>query len=154
MIPSDFIGTVETHNPIRENLHHKILLANFLAQTEALMRGLTEEEVRSSSNSKDELLIYHKTFRGNRPTNSIVLPRLTPFTLGFLIAAYEQKIFVQGQIWNINSFDQFGVELGKQLAKAILPELDSIEPVSAHDASTNGLINFINKHRQWTPKHN
>ena len=154
LIPCDFIASVETHNPIRENLHHKILLANFLAQTEALMRGLTEEEVRESSgnSSSDDLLIYHKTFRGNRPTHSIVLPRLTPFTLGFLIAAYEHKIFVQGQIWNINSYDQFGVELGKQLAKVILPELDSTEPVSAHDPSTNGLINFINKHRRWTPK--
>ena len=151
MIPCDFIAPVETQNPIRENLHHKILLANFLAQTEALMQGLTEEEVRSSSNSTDNLLIYHKTFRGNRPTNSFVLPRLTPFTLGFLIATYEHKIFVQGQIWNINSFDQFGVELGKQLAKVILPELDATQPVSAHDGSTNGLINYINKYRKWSP---
>lgn len=142
---------METHNPLRDNLHHKILLANFLAQTEALMRGLTEDEVRSSSNSNDELLIYHKTFRGNRPTNSIVLPRLTPFTLGYLIATYEHKIFVQGQIWNINSYDQFGVELGKQLAKVILPELDATQTITAHDQSTNGLINFINKYRKWTP---
>jgi len=149
LIPCDFIAPVQTQNPIRNNLHHKILLANFLAQTEALMRGLTEEEVRASSNSADELLIYHKTFRGNRPTNSIVLPILTPFTLGFLIAAYEQKIFVQGQIWNINSYDQFGVELGKQLAKVILPELDAKQPVTAHDQSTNGLINFINQYRKW-----
>ncbi|CAF1005894.1 unnamed protein product [Rotaria sordida] len=151
LIPCDFIAPVETHNPIRDNLHHKILLANFLAQTEALMRGLTEEEVRQSSNTNDELLIYHKTFRGNRPTNSFVLPRLTPFILGMLTAAYEHKIFVQGQIWNINSYDQFGVELGKQLAKVILPELDATQPVTAHDSSTNGLINFINKYRKWTP---
>ncbi|CAF3418901.1 unnamed protein product [Rotaria sp. Silwood1] len=151
LIPCDFIAPVETHNPIRDSLHHKILLANFLAQTEALMRGLTEEEVRKSSNNSDELLIYHKTFRGNRPTNSFVLPRLTPFTLGMLTAAYEHKIFVQGQIWNINSYDQFGVELGKQLAKVILPELDATQPVTAHDSSTNGLINFINKYRKWTP---
>ncbi|CAF1641417.1 unnamed protein product, partial [Rotaria sordida] len=151
LIPCDFIAPVETHNPIRDNLHHKILLANFLAQTEALMRGLTEEEVRQSSNANDELLIYHKTFRGNRPTNSFVLPRLTPFILGMLTAAYEHKIFVQGQIWNINSYDQFGVELGKQLAKVILPELDATQPVTAHDSSTNGLINFINKYRKWTP---
>lgn len=151
MIPCDFIASVETQNPIRDNLHHKILLANFLAQTEALMQGLTEEEVRSSSNSTDNLLIYHKTFRGNRPTNSFVLPRLTPFTLGLLIATYEHKIFVQGQIWNINSYDQFGVELGKQLAKVILPELDATQPVSAHDGSTNGLINYINKYRKWAP---
>ncbi|CAF1677695.1 unnamed protein product, partial [Adineta ricciae] len=151
LIPCDFIAPVETQNPIRDNLHHKILLANFLAQTEALMRGLTEEEVRKSGGANDDLLVYHKTFRGNRPTNSIVLPRLTPFVLGYLIAAYEHKIFVQGQVWNINSYDQFGVELGKQLAKVILPELDSTQPVTAHDPSTNGLINFINKHRKWTP---
>ena len=142
---------METQNPLRDSLHHKILLANFLAQTEALMRGLTEEEVRSSSNSTDDLLTYHKTFRGNRPTNSFVLPRITPFTLGLLIATYEHKIFVQGQIWNINSYDQFGVELGKILAKAILPELDATKPVSDHDGSTNGLLNFINKHRKWSP---
>jgi len=151
LIPCDFIAPVETHNPIRHNLHQKILLANFLAQTEALMRGLTEEEVRSSNSSNNELLIYHKTFRGNRPTNSFILPRITPFTLGLLIATYEHKIFVQGQIWNINSYDQFGVELGKQLAKVILPELDATQPVTAHDQSTNGLINFINKYRKWTP---
>ncbi len=151
MIPCDFIAPIESQNPIRDNLHHKILLANFLAQTEALMRGLTEEEVRSSTNSNDELLIYHKTFLGNRPTNSFILPRITPFILGFLIATYEHKIFVQGQIWNINSYDQFGVELGKQLAKVILPELDATQPVIAHDQSTNGLINFINKYRKWTP---
>ncbi|CAF1335007.1 unnamed protein product [Rotaria sordida] len=152
LIPCDFIATIETQNPIRDNLHHKILLANFLAQTEALMRGLTEDEVRlNNNNSTDQLLIYHKAFRGNRPTNSFILPRITPFTLGMLIAAYEHKIFVQGQIWNINSYDQFGVELGKQLAKVILPELDANQSVTAHDSSTNGLINFINKYRKWTP---
>lgn len=151
MIPCDFIAPVETQNPIRDHLHHKILLANFLAQPEALMRGLTEDEVRASSKENNDLLVYHKTFRGNRPTNSFILPRLTPFTLGFLTAAYEHKIFVQGQIWNINSYDQFGVELGKQLAKVILPELDATQPVTAHDPSTNGLINFINKHRKWSP---
>ncbi|CAF3676911.1 unnamed protein product [Rotaria socialis] len=154
LIPCDFIAPVETHNPLRDNLHHKILLANFLAQTEALMRGLTEEEVRKSGSGSDELLIFHKTFRGNRPTNSFVLPRLTPFTLGLLTAAYEHKIFVQGQIWDINSYDQFGVELGKQLAKAILPELDATQPVTTHDSSTNGLLNFINKYRKWTPTAN
>ncbi|CAF3877784.1 unnamed protein product [Rotaria magnacalcarata] len=154
MIPCDFIAPVETQNPIRDSLHHKILLANFLAQTEALMRGLTEDEVRFENKSADQLLIYHKTFRGNRPTNSFVLPRITPFTLGMLIAAYEHKIFVQGQIWDINSYDQFGVELGKQLAKAILPELDATKPVTTHDPSTNGLLNFINSNRKWTPKAN
>lgn len=151
MIPCDFIAPVETHNPLRDNLHHKILLANFLAQTEALMRGLNEDEVRFENKSADKILIFHKTFRGNRPTNSFILPRITPFTLGMLIAAYEHKIFVQGQIWNINSYDQFGVELGKQLAKIILPELDSNQPITAHDSSTNGLINFINTHRKWIP---
>ncbi|CAF4871491.1 unnamed protein product, partial [Rotaria sp. Silwood1] len=152
LIPCDFIAPIETQNPIRNNLHHKILLANFLAQTEALMRGLTEDEVRLNNNSNDEFLIYHKTFRGNRPTNSFILPRITPFILGMLIAAYEHKIFVQGQIWNINSYDQFGVELGKQLAKVILPELDANQSITAHDSSTNGLINFINKNRKWIPK--
>ncbi|CAF3403586.1 unnamed protein product [Rotaria sp. Silwood1] len=116
------------------------------------MRGLTEDEVRLNNNSNDEFLIYHKTFRGNRPTNSFILPRITPFILGMLIAAYEHKIFVQGQIWNINSYDQFGVELGKQLAKVILPELDANQSITAHDSSTNGLINFINKNRKWIPK--
>jgi glucose-6-phosphate isomerase len=151
LIPCDFIAPIESQNPIRHHLHHKILLANFLAQTEALMTGLSEQEVRSTTVNNDELLIYHKTFRGNRPTNSLILPRITPFTLGLLIAAYEHKIFVQGQIWNINSYDQFGVELGKQLAKVILPELDATQNATAHDSSTNGQINFINKYRKWTP---
>ncbi|CAF1511041.1 unnamed protein product, partial [Didymodactylos carnosus] len=157
LIPCDFIAPIETHNPIRNHIHHKILLANFLAQTEALMLGKTQKEVedefqKEGQDIKNNALVYHKVFRGNRPTNSIVLTRITPFTLGYLIALYEHKIFVQGAIWNINSFDQFGVELGKQLAKIILPELDKVKPVTTHDASTNGLLNFINSQRTWGPR--
>lgn len=130
-------------------MHHKILLANFLAQTEALMMGKTEaqakDELEKSGMSGDKLtkILPHKIFTGNRPTNSIVVKKITPFILGALIAMYEHKIFTQGIIWNINSFDQWGVELGKQLAKAIEPELQNSEKVSSHDSSTNGLINFI-----------
>jgi glucose-6-phosphate isomerase len=123
-------------------------LSNFFAQTEALMKGKTEEEARAEllAGGMDpetaERLLPHRVFEGNRPTNSILFKRLDPKTLGALIALYEHKIFVQGIIWNINSFDQWGVELGKQLAKVILPELESGDQVSSHDASTNGLINF------------
>uniref|UniRef100_A0A7E4W9W7 Glucose-6-phosphate isomerase n=1 Tax=Panagrellus redivivus TaxID=6233 RepID=A0A7E4W9W7_PANRE len=149
LIPADFIAPVKTLNPIREGLHHTILLANFLAQTEALMKGKSsaeaEAELKASGLPADKIaqILPHKVFEGNRPTNSIVLPKVTPFTLGALIAAYEHKIFVQGIIWNINSYDQWGVELGKQLAKVIQPELTAAGPVTTHDASTNGLINFI-----------
>jgi glucose-6-phosphate isomerase len=117
------------------------------------MKGKTAEEVRAElvkdgmSGDALEKLIPHKCFTGNRPTNSIMLPKLTPKTLGMLIALYEHKIFTQGIIWNINSFDQWGVELGKQLAKAILPELKSEAPVTAHDSSTNGLINRYKEHK-------
>ncbi|CAH0395575.1 unnamed protein product [Bemisia tabaci] len=151
LIPADFIAPAITHNPVQNGLHHKILLANFLAQTEALAKGKTpaeaQKELESSGVSGDALqrILPHKVFQGNRPTNSIVVPRVTPFTLGALIALYEHKIFVQGVIWDINSFDQWGVELGKQLAKAIEPELQDKSPVSSHDGSTNGLINFIKK---------
>lgn len=153
MIPCDFLIPVQTQNPIRNGLHHKILLANFLAQTEALMKGKTPEEARQElqaagmSGDALEKLLPHKVFEGNRPTNSIVFTKLKPFTLGVLIAMYEHKIFVQGVVWDINSYDQWGVELGKQLAKKIEPELASSDPVTSHDASTNGLINFIKKHR-------
>ncbi|XP_043838352.1 glucose-6-phosphate isomerase [Dromiciops gliroides] len=153
MIPCDFLIPVQTQNPIRNGLHHKILLANFLAQTEALMKGKTAEEARkeleAAGKSGDALkkLLPHKVFEGNRPTNSIVFTKLTPFILGALIAMYEHKIFVQGVVWDVNSYDQWGVELGKQLAKKIEPELDSDKPVTSHDASTNGLINFIKQHR-------
>jgi len=149
LIPCDFIAPAETHNPIAGGIHHKILMANFLAQTEALMMGKTEEqakaELKKAGTSEEKIvkLLPHKVFLGNRPTNSIVVKRVTPFTLGALIAMYEHKIFVQGIIWDINSFDQWGVELGKQLAKAIEPELLKSGVVDSHDSSTNGLINFI-----------
>ncbi|XP_071447711.1 glucose-6-phosphate isomerase [Hetaerina americana] len=149
LIPADFIAPVNTHNPIKSGLHHKILLANFLAQTEALMKGKGVEEARAElkaagmSGEALEKILPHKVFVGNRPTNSIMVNAVTPFTLGALIAMYEHKIFVQGVIWDINSYDQWGVELGKQLAKAIEPELNGKDQVSSHDASTNGLINFI-----------
>jgi glucose-6-phosphate isomerase len=146
LIPADFIAPIETHNPIGD--HHQILLSNFFAQTEALMKGKTRNEARAELQTagfvgeKLEKLLPHKVFEGNRPTNSIMFKKLTPRTLGSLIALYEHKIFVQGIIWNINSFDQWGVELGKQLAKAILPELKQPGTVSSHDSSTNGLINY------------
>ncbi|CAD5207743.1 unnamed protein product [Bursaphelenchus okinawaensis] len=149
LIPSDFIAPVKTLNPVQDGLHHKILLANFLAQTEALMKGKSaaeaEAELKAAGASADQIsqILPHKVFEGNRPTNSIVLPKLTPSVLGSLIAIYEHKIFVQGVIWNINSFDQWGVELGKQLAKVILSELQASGEVSSHDPSTNGLINYV-----------
>lgn len=145
LIPADFIAPAISHNPIGE--HHKILLSNFFAQTEALMNGKTAEEVIAEFQSKNvspevyESLVAFKVFEGNRPTNSFLVKSITPRTLGSLIAAYEHKIFVQGVIWNIYSFDQWGVELGKQLASKIYPELQNDEPVNDHDGSTNGLIN-------------
>ena len=151
LIPCDFLAPVETHNPTGQ--HHAILLSNFFAQTEALMKGKTEGEVRAEltaagmSGEKLERLVPHKVFAGNKPTNSIMFQKLTPRTLGNLIALYEHKIFTQGVIWNINSFDQWGVELGKQLAKVILPELSQDGPVTTHDASTNGLINHYKESR-------
>ncbi len=152
LIPVDFIAPTQSQNPIGE--HHPILLSNFFAQTEALMRGKTEEEARaelaSSGLRGEELarLLPHKVFPGNRPTNSILFKKLTPRTLGSLIALYEHKIFVQGVVWDVNSFDQWGVELGKQLAKAILPELAGEGQVSSHDSSTNGLIGFYKSNRR------
>ncbi|MHB8707917.1 MAG: glucose-6-phosphate isomerase [Desulfuromonadales bacterium] len=145
LIPCDFIAPAISHNP--EADHHLLLLANFFAQTEALMNGKdateAEAELRASGMSEDaiEALLPYKVFAGNRPTNSILIRQVTPRALGSLIAMYEHKVFVQGVVWNIFSFDQWGVELGKQLAGRILPELHSNEPVFAHDASTNGLIN-------------
>jgi glucose-6-phosphate isomerase len=145
LIPCDFIAPAISHNAIGD--HHSKLLSNFFAQTEALMNGRSETEVRAAfkKEGKGEDVIKrfaaYRVFPGNRPTNSILLKQLTPFTLGSLIALYEHKIFVQGVIWNVFSFDQFGVELGKQLANRILPELTNDEPVNTHDASTNGLIN-------------
>ncbi|MCD6440766.1 MAG: glucose-6-phosphate isomerase [Candidatus Marinimicrobia bacterium] len=145
-IPCDFLAAVESPNPIGD--HHEKLLSNFFAQTEALMNGKSASEVIEELRDQGldqgtiERLLPYKVFQGNRPTNSIMYKKLTPRTLGSLIAAYEHKIFVQGTIWNIFSFDQWGVELGKQLAQKILPELDDETPVSAHDSSTNGLINM------------
>jgi glucose-6-phosphate isomerase len=151
LIPCDFIAPVETHNAL--DAHHPILLANYFAQTEALMRGKTTEEARAElvvakvSADKLDALAQHKTFTGNRPTTSILLQKVTPKTLGSLVAMYEHKIFVQGIVWDIYSFDQWGVELGKQLASKILPELEGATPVTTHDASTNGLINLYKARR-------
>ncbi|MCS7013524.1 MAG: glucose-6-phosphate isomerase [Chloroherpetonaceae bacterium] len=151
LIPCDFLAPCQTHNPIGN--HHEILLSNFFAQTEALMRGKTEAEVEAELQAQGlkgaalKKLLPHKVFEGNRPTNSILFKKLTPRTLGSLIAMYEHKIFVQSIIWDINAFDQWGVELGKQLAKKILPELETKEPVFSHDSSTNGLINFYKQMR-------
>jgi len=149
LIPCDFIAPVKSHNPIAGGRHHTLLLCNFLAQTEALMKGKTEAEVEAELKgvADADRIRPHKVFEGNRPTNSIMMERLTPFTLGLLIAMYEHKIFTQGVIWDINSYDQWGVELGKQLAKAIEPEMQDDAPVSSHDASTNLLINFIKSKR-------
>jgi len=152
LIPCDFIASANSHNPTGE--HHEILLSNFFAQTEALMKGKSAEEVEGEltkaglSESAIKALLPYKVFEGNRPTNSLLLQQLTPRTLGILIALYEHKIFVQGAIWNIYSFDQWGVELGKQLAKGILPELQNDETIESHDASTNGLINAFKQMRK------
>ncbi|MBS1760784.1 MAG: glucose-6-phosphate isomerase [Bacteroidetes bacterium] len=149
LIPCDFIAPAQTHNPLGN--HHKILLSNFFAQTEALMNGKTEEEAEQELEKQGltpehiAKLLPYKMFEGNRPTNSFLLKKITPFTLGQLIALYEHKIFVQGVIWNIYSFDQWGVELGKQLAIKIIPELNHAKPVTTHDSSTNGLINVWKK---------
>ncbi|HEY5616064.1 MAG TPA: glucose-6-phosphate isomerase [Bacteroidota bacterium] len=144
LIPADFLAPMQSQNPIGE--HHAILISNIIAQAEALMRGKTESEARKELASlppaEMEKLLPHKVFPGNRPTNTIVFKKLTPRVLGSLIAMYEQKIFVQGIIWQVNSFDQWGVELGKQLAKVILPELQSSAPATGHDASTNALIEY------------
>lgn len=150
IIPCDFIAPAQSHNPTGD--HHPILLSNFFAQTEALMNGKTIEEVteelKTSDKSAEEIkkLAPFKVFEGNRPTNSILLKKITPRSLGSLIAFYEHKIFVQGIIWNIFSFDQWGVELGKQLAVKIQKELEGDEAVSSHDSSTNGLIN---QYKDW-----
>jgi glucose-6-phosphate isomerase len=151
IIPCDFLAPVHSQNPIGE--HHQILLSNFFAQTEALMKGKTPDEVRAElkgsklSPGELDVLVAQKTFAGNKPTNSIMFDKLTPRTLGMLVALYEHKIFTQGVIWGINSFDQWGVELGKQLAKAILPELAGGGEVKSHDSSTNGLINYYKSRR-------
>jgi glucose-6-phosphate isomerase len=146
LVPCDFLVAAESHNPIDDQ--HEMLLANVFAQSEALMRGKTAEEVRAELKAqglkKKEIarLTPHKVFPGNRPSNTLLYHRLTPRTLGRIIALYEHKVFVQSVIWDINAFDQWGVELGKQLARTILPEIKSDAPARGHDASTNGLINY------------
>jgi glucose-6-phosphate isomerase len=152
LIPADFIAPAQAHHSL--NRHHRILLSNFFAQTEALMVGRTKdaalhalEKLKLSEESKQALL-PHVVFEGNRPTNTIIFRKLTPRTLGSLLALYEHKIFVQGVIWNLNSFDQWGVELGKQLAGAILPELEHKAPTNQHDSSTAGLIEYYRSLRE------
>ena len=144
LIPADFIAPIHSLNETGE--HHDMLLANFVAQPEALMKGKTADELRAEG--VQEELIPFKTFTGNRPSTSILIDKITPKTLGSLIALYEHKVFVSGIIWNIDSFDQWGVELGKQLAKAILPELMDKNNELHHDASTNALIQKIRVNRQ------
>ncbi|OAF66243.1 Glucose-6-phosphate isomerase [Intoshia linei] len=151
-IPCDFLVAVNSHNPIGDHQHQKILLANFLAQTEALMMGKSTEDVyrelKSQGLSQEDMneLAPHRSFDGGRPTNSFVFEKLNPETLGSLIAIYEHKIFVQGVIWDVNSFDQFGVELGKKLAKIIHSEIEDDFTIRAdHDGSTNGLFTFMKK---------
>ena len=149
VIPCDFIAPARTHNPLGD--HHVKLLSNFFAQTKALAFGKTKEQVEQEFLAKGKTLdevkdiVPFKVFEGNRPTNSLLVKEITPRTLGMLIALYEHKIFVQGAIWNIFSFDQWGVELGKQLAMKIIPELENDEQISSHDSSTNGLINAYKK---------
>ena len=151
IIPCDFIAPARTHNPIGD--HHVKLLSNFFAQTEALAFGKSRQDVIREFEEKGvppaqyEALVPYKVFEGNRPTNSLLIRELTPFTLGQLVAMYEHKIFVQGSILNIYSFDQWGVELGKQLASRIIPELENNEVITSHDDSTNGLINAYKRLR-------
>jgi glucose-6-phosphate isomerase len=150
LVPADFLAAMESQNPLGR--HQAILLSNFFAQPEALMKGRSEQEARQEMQAAGldageiEGQLPHRLFPGNRPSNSFLYRKLTPRTLGTLIALYEHKIFVQGAIWDINSFDQWGVELGKQLAGAILPELEEAGTVNDHDASTNGLINHYKQH--------
>jgi len=152
LVPCDFIAPAISHNPLGD--HHTILLSNFFAQTEALMKGRSREEVEAeltaAGKSAEEIrdLLPYKVFEGNRPSNSILIRQLTPYTLGQLIALYEHKIFVQGFVWNIYSFDQWGVQLGKLLAAQILPELEDERQINHHDSSTNGLINTYKEMRK------
>ena len=152
MVPCDFIAPAISHNPVGD--HHNILLSNFFAQTEALMKGKTYKEVAAElraagkTNSEVRRMAPFRVFTGNRPTNSILVRKITPRTLGSLIAMYEHKIFVQGILWNVFSFDQWGVELGKALAKRILSEIESGFPISSHDSSTNGLMNAFREMRK------
>ena len=152
IVPADFLAPANSHNPLGE--HHRMLLSNFFAQTEALMNGKTSQQVRAElkaagmADAKIEALAPHRVFEGSRPSNSIMFEKLTPGALGALIAMYEHKVFVQGIIWNICSFDQWGVQLGKELATKILPELSGSMEVTTHDTSTNGLIAFYKKNRK------
>ena len=156
IIPADILAPVNRHHDIPE--HHRLLLSNVFAQTEAFMRGKTTEEalaeLQAEGRAQEEidLLLPYKVFAGNKPTNTILYSKLTPKTLGALIAMYEHKVFVQGVMWDINSFDQWGVELGKQLAKQILPELETATVVNSHDSSTNGLINYYKSLREVVKK--
>jgi glucose-6-phosphate isomerase len=151
LVPADFLAPVNSHNPLGR--HHAILLSNYFAQTEALMKGKTPDEARAEleaqglSPEKVKQLLPHKCFAGNRPTNSFLFKKLCPRTLGQLVAMYEHKIFCQGIIWDIFSFDQWGVELGKQLANVILPKLEGSAAVQGHDSSTAGLIAYYKTHR-------
>jgi len=159
LIPCDFLAPVVTHNPLHKDIgapvdHHPILMSNFFAQTEALAFGKDAATVRAELEASGDMdaaaidnLVPHKVFEGNRPSNSFMFKKMTPRVLGIMIAMYEMKIFTQGAIWNINSFDQWGVELGKQLAKAILPELTGEGDVTSHDSSTNGLVNYYKNNR-------
>ena len=145
LIPADFIAPAISQNPVGQ--HHTLLMSNFFAQTEALMNGkqrqTVEAELRAKGMNEEEISLHtpFRVFEGNRPTNSFLIKHITPYNLGALLAAYEHKIFVQGVIWNVFSFDQWGVELGKQLATRILPELEHNEEINSHDSSTNLLIN-------------
>jgi len=159
LIPCDFLAPIKSLNPLTKDIgapidHHPILMSNFFAQTEALAFGKDAATVRAELEAGGDMtpaavdkLVPHKVFEGNRPSNSFMFEQMTPRVLGTLIAMYEMKIFTQGAVWNINSFDQWGVELGKQLAKAIYPELDGPEEITAHDSSTNGLINHYKNKR-------
>lgn len=148
LIPADFLAPANSLNAVGGDKHHRILLSNYFAQPEALAFGKTEEEVKKEVGANaPQALVKSKVFEGNKPSNSILFPKMTPSTLGALIALYEHKIFVQGTVWGINSFDQMGVELGKVLAKNILAQLGSPSDVKGHDSSTTGLIHYYQKHR-------
>lgn len=159
LIPCDFLAPIETHNNVVKDLgapvdHHPILLSNYFAQTEAMAFGKNAEQVRaeltggSMSDEAIDELVPHKVFDGNRPSTSFLFQKLTPRMLGILIALYEMKIFTQAAVWQINAFDQWGVQLGKELAKKIYPELEGAEKVTSHDSSTNGLINYYKANKK------
>jgi glucose-6-phosphate isomerase len=151
LVPCDFLIAAQSHNEIGE--HHQLLVANCLAQSEALAMGKTEAEVRDELSAQGlsreavERLLPHKVFPGNRPSTTLAYRRLGPKTLGMLLALYEHKVFVMGAIWGVNSFDQWGVELGKQLANRIRPELEPGHAIAPHDASTIGLLEFVKRFR-------